>query len=278
LSGPFVPLSCGAIPESLIESELFGYKKGAFTGAAQDRVGIIEAARGGTVFLDEIGELPLGAQVRLLRVLQEKKVKPVGGVEEVSVDCRVVAATNRDLRLEVKEGRFREDLFYRLSVIPIEIPPLRSRVGDIKLLLEHFLRQYAEEIGNPVEGISSEALKLLLDYGYPGNVRELQNIMERAVTLETSNMVSTEVLPALVVASASQSSSPSLDLDPAGVDLDEMLGVIESRLILQALERSKGVKTEAAKVLGISFRSFRYRLKKLGLSDDDDEASEAVSD
>ncbi len=278
LSGPFVPLNCGAIPESLIESELFGYKKGAFTGAAQDRVGIIEAARGGTVFLDEIGELPLGAQVRLLRVLQEKKVKPVGGVEEVSVDCRVVAATNRDLRLEVKEGRFREDLFYRLSVIPIEIPPLRSRVGDIKLLLEHFLRQYAEEIGNPVEGISSEALKLLLDYGYPGNVRELQNIMERAVTLETSNMVSTEVLPALVVASASQSSSPSLDLDPAGVDLDEMLGVIESRLILQALERSKGVKTEAAKVLGISFRSFRYRLKKLGLSDDDDEASEAVSD
>ncbi|MEZ4459691.1 MAG: sigma-54 dependent transcriptional regulator [bacterium] len=272
LTGPFVPLNCGAIPESLIESELFGYKKGAFTGATQDRIGIIEAARGGTVFLDEIGELPLPAQVRLLRVLQEKKVKHVGGVEEISVDCRVIAATNRDLRAEVEAGRFREDLFYRLSIIPIELPPLRKRSGDIPLLLEHFLKHYADEIGNPIEGISRDALKVLLDYGYPGNVRELQNILERAVTLETQPMISVDVLPAFVREAHPSAAPATMDLPATGVQLDDVLAGLEHRLLSQALERTGGNKTDAAKLLGISFRSLRYRLKKSGLDDDESES------
>lgn len=271
--GPFVPVNCGAIPETLIEAELFGYKKGAFTGANQDHKGLVESARGGTLFLDEIGELPLGAQVRLLRVLQEKKVKPVGGVEEISIDVRIVAATNRELKEEVEQGRFREDLYYRLNVIPIELPPLRERGHDVQLLLKHFVRHYSEELGVTVEGISAPALAILLDYDYPGNVRELQNIVERAVTLELTTMIGVEALPPTL--RPSQRPIGRIEVPPEGMDLEDTLQTYERGLLEAALEQSGGVKTEAARLLGISFRSFRYRLQKLGLDDDESNTDES---
>lgn len=269
-SGPFVPVNCGAIPESLIEAELFGYKKGAFTGANTDHKGVIEAARGGTLFLDEIGELPLNAQVRLLRVLQEKKVKPVGGVEEISVDVRIVAATNRDLKKEVDEGRFREDLFYRLSIIPIELPPLRERGHDVRLLLEHFVRHYAEELGVPVQGINGAAMAILMDYDYPGNVRELQNIIERAVTLEMGELISPDALPKHLTQKPTTALPSTFEVPETGLNLEKTLENIEKQYLESALAHTGGNKTEAAKLLHISFRSFRYRLQKLGLDDSED--------
>jgi len=268
--GPFVPVNCGAIPETLIEAELFGYKKGAFTGANADHKGVVEAARGGTLFLDEIGELPLNAQVRLLRVLQEKKVKPVGGTEEISVDVRIVAATNRDLKKEVEEGRFREDLFYRLSIIPIELPPLRDRGHDVRLLLEYFVSHYASEMGVPVQGIGASALKVLMDYEYPGNVRELQNIVERAVTLELNDLISPDSLPEQLVSPESGFALKNFQVGPGGINLEKTLETIEGEMLQSALAQSGGNKTEAAKLLQVSFRSFRYRLQKLGLEDSED--------
>lgn len=268
--GPFVPVNCGAIPESLIEAELFGYKKGAFTGANTDHKGLVEAARGGTLFLDEIGELPLNAQVRLLRVLQEKRIKPVGGVEEVSVDVRVVAATNRDLKAEVEAGQFREDLYYRLNVIPIELPPLRVRGNDVRLLLEHFVRHYADEIEVPIQGISALALRYLMNYDYPGNVRELQNIIERAVTLEVGDLLTPDSLPRQVVDTQAYQTQPDFNVGPSGIDLENTLANIEVQILQSALEQSGGNKTEAARLLGISFRSLRYRLQKHGMEESDD--------
>ena len=263
--GPFLPINCGAIPENLIESELFGHKKGAFTGAMDDKKGLFEAAQGGTVFLDEVGELPLNTQVRLLRVLQEKKVKPVGSAQELDIDCRIVAATNRDLREEVKEGRFREDLFYRLNVIAIELPPLRKREGDIKLLIEHYVQYYARQMNSPVRRVSSEVMQILLNYEYPGNIRELQNIIERGVTLEMSGELTTSVLPYQLQNTTFSRVTQDIEIPELGIDLEGMVAELEISLIKKALERTDGVRTEAAKLLGISFRSLRYRLDKYGI-------------
>ncbi|RVU44933.1 sigma-54-dependent Fis family transcriptional regulator [Lujinxingia sediminis] len=266
--GPFLPINCGAIPENLIESELFGHKKGAFTGAHADKEGLFVAACQGTVFLDEVGELPPSVQVKLLRVLQERKVRPVGDAAEREVTCRIVAATNRDLRQEVQEGRFREDLYYRLSVIPVEMPPLRERGGDVQLLLEHFLHRYAEEIGNPIEGIDARALAILTAYAYPGNVRELQNIVERAVTLETGALITPESLPYHLQEESFSRVARQIDVPEEGVDMEKLVEELERNLIARALERAGGVKTEAARLLNISFRALRYRLDKYGLNDD----------
>ncbi|MFP4596624.1 MAG: sigma-54-dependent transcriptional regulator [Persicimonas sp.] len=266
---PFMPINCGAIPENLIESELFGHKKGSFTGASADKEGLFEAARGGTVFLDEVGELPQNTQVKLLRVLQERKVKPVGGAHEVDADCRVLAATNRDLREEVAEGRFREDLYYRLNVIPIELPPLRARQGDVKLLIEHFVEQFAERMGADIAGVDSDAMRVLLNYPYPGNVRELQNIIERAVTLTRGEMITTEVLPPHLQEESFSRMAEELEVTEDGIDLEGLVEQLERSLINKALERADGVKKDAAELLGISFRSLRYRLKKYAMSDEE---------
>lgn len=268
--GPFLPINCGAIPEHLIESELFGHKKGSFTGALADKKGLFEAAEGGTVFLDEIGELPLNAQVQFLRVLQAKTVRPVGSSQEVAINCRVIAATNRDLRTEVQEGRFREDLYYRLNIIPIELPPLRDREGDVQLLLEHYMRKYSEQLGREIEGIQADALRVLLNYSYPGNIRELQNIMERAVTLETRQMIGRGVLPYHLQNETLTRVAEDMEIPDAGIELEVMVEQLERTLIRKALERTNGVKKEAAKILGISFRSLRYRLDKYGMNDGED--------
>lgn len=260
--GPFRPISCGAIPENLIESELFGHVEGAFTGADQDKKGLFEAAEGGTVFLDEIGELPKSTQVKLLRVLQEKKIKPVGGNREFEIDCRILAATNRDLREAVEAGTFREDLFYRLNVIPIELPPLRQRREDLPLLLEHFVEQYADEVGHPVEGVTADAKRILLNYSYPGNVRELENVVQRAVTLETGDMITTDVLPYNMQEESFDRVTRDLEIPEDGLDLEAMVEQLERQLIDKALEEADGVKKEAAELLNISFRSLRYRLDK----------------
>jgi two-component system response regulator PilR (NtrC family) len=267
---PFLPINCGAIPENLIESELFGHKKGAFTGASTDKQGLFEAADQGTIFLDEIGELPHNTQVKLLRVLQERRVKPVGGNVEVPLDCRVVAATNRDLRTEVQEGRFREDLYYRLNVIPIGLPPLRARGSDVRLLIEHFVDEYATRMGVDIEGVDSEAMRILLNYAYPGNIRELQNIVERAVTLTRGQMIGVDVLPAHLQEDSFSRVAQDLEVPAEGLDLEGMVEKLERSLISKALDRTSGVKKEAAELLGISFRSLRYRLKKYEMSDEND--------
>ena len=268
-AGPFLPINCGAIPENLIESELFGHIKGAFTGAVEEKQGLFAAAQGGTVFLDEVGELPLSTQVRLLRVLQERKIRPVGATDEVEVDCRIVAATNRDLSEEVSAGRFREDLYYRLHVIALELPPLRRREGDIKLLIEHYVERFAEKMGSPVTGVSAEAMQLLLNHDYPGNIRELQNIIERGVTLEMGERIGVEVLPPqLRGASSFHRATEEIEIPQGGIDLEAMVAKLEITLIEKALERADGVRTEAAKILGISFRSLRYRLDKYQIEPD----------
>jgi two-component system response regulator PilR (NtrC family) len=268
---PFVPVNCGAIPDSLIESELFGHMKGAFTGATADREGVFAAANGGTIFLDEIGELSGAMQVKLLRVLQERKIKPVGGSRELEVDVRVVAATNRDLETEVERGGFRRDLFYRLNVIQIVLPPLSSRREDIPLLAEHFLRKHAASTGKPITGFAPDAMSALCDYDFPGNVRELENIVERAVTLETGSVISRASLPELGSRRKPAPVSAELDVPPEGIDLERVIGGIERELLLKALERGGNVRKEAARLLGITFRSLRYRLAKHGVDVPGDE-------
>ncbi|MFA9410851.1 MAG: sigma-54-dependent transcriptional regulator [Deltaproteobacteria bacterium] len=254
----FVVLNCGAIPENLIESELFGHIKGAFTGATAAKEGLFRAADGGTLFLDEIGELPLPLQVKLLRVLQDQKVRPVGGSTEVEVDVRVVAATNRDVESEVEAGTFREDLFYRLNVIRIEVPPLRERPEDIPVLAGYFLEKHMALQGRRLE-FSPEAMRWLAQQSYAGNVRELENIVERGVTLAPGNTVSREDLgdthPSKKIASVSQ-------IPEANFDLDNYLTQVEKELLFRALDQAGGVRTKAAELLGMSFRQFRYRLAK----------------
>jgi two-component system response regulator PilR (NtrC family) len=262
---PFVPVNCGAIPETLIESELFGYVKGAFTGATADRDGLFAAADGGTLFLDEIGELGQPIQVKLLRTLQERRIKPVGAVSEREVDVRIVAASNRQLEQDVAAGRFRSDLFYRLNVIPIRIPPLREREEDIPLLIDHFLRRFSAEMGRNVRTVTPEAMTLLRAYRYPGNVRELENLIERAVTLTTSDVVDAVSLPELRRAPVSEELSPLASLPEDGIDLDAHMAGIERGLLLKALERTGGNRGAAAELLRISLRSFRYRLAKYGI-------------
>jgi two-component system response regulator PilR (NtrC family) len=265
---PFVTVNCGGIPETLLESELFGYKKGAFTGATSDRIGLFQSADKGTIFLDEIGELSPLLQVKLLRVVEEKSIKPLGSTQEIKIDVRIISATNRDLEKEVIEGRFREDLYFRLNVIPIRIPPLRERKEDIPILAEYFLRKYSKELGKDVRQISSLALSLLMEYDFPGNVRELENIIERSVALETNNVI----LPESLVISDFKRKKTKKEMEkfrptlpPEGIDLERTLAEIEKEFLLQALKRAKGVKKEAASLLGLSFRAFRYKLKKYGL-------------
>ena len=265
---PFVTLNCGAIPESLIESELFGHMKGAFTDAIATKKGLFEVADEGTIFLDEISELPLLMQVKLLRVLQDKEFKRVGGTEDIRVDVRIISATNKDLEEAVKEKRFREDLFYRLNVIQIKLPPLRDRKEDIQILANHFLKKYSEELSKSILRISPDAHQILLNYDYPGNVRELQNIIERAVALESSQELTLNNLSSYLNDQPFPKKGPiDIEIPSEGIDLEKMVEDLERTLLLKALDRTKGIKKKAAELLHINFRSMRYRLEKYGLND-----------
>ncbi|MBS3920680.1 MAG: sigma-54-dependent Fis family transcriptional regulator [Deltaproteobacteria bacterium] len=264
---PFVTLNCGAIPESLIETELFGHMKGAFTDAISTKKGLFEVADEGTLFLDEISELPLMMQVKLLRVLQDREFKRVGGTEDIRVDVRIISATNKDLEEAVREKQFREDLFYRLNVIQIKIPSLREHKEDIPLLTSHFLKKYSEELGKQISQISPEALRILVQYDYPGNVRELQNIIERAVALETSQELTAQNLNSYIEEQLPLKRKPlDLEIPSEGVDLEKIVEDVERTLLLKALDRTKGIKKKAAELLHINFRSMRYRLEKYGLN------------
>jgi two-component system, NtrC family, response regulator PilR len=264
---PFVTISCAGLPETLIESELFGYRKGAFTGAVMDKVGYVETANKGTLFLDEIGELSANMQVKLLRLIQEKKYVPIGETRERSADVRFILATNKDLEQEIIEGRFRHDLFYRINVVSIPIPPLRERPEDIPLLANFFLEKYSKTVGKQIRRISSYALKILSEYHFPGNVRELENIIERSVAMERSTII----LPQSLVlaqykgqAAAGKAASP-LILPSEGLDLDQTLDSLEKNLILQALQKTMGNKQRTAALLKINLRSLRYRMLKHGM-------------
>jgi len=266
---PFVVINCGGIPETLMESELFGHKKGSFTGATQDKKGLFEIAHQGTIFLDEIGELSLPIQVKLLRAVQEKVFKPVGGNEDISVDIRIISATNKKLEKEVIAGNFREDLFYRLNVIELKVPPLRERKTDLRLLAQHFLEKYSREMGKEISKFSSYAIDLLNKYDFPGNIRELENLLERSVALSTTNII----LPDSLALSLHKRrwiegfKDRRFDLDEVsrGVSLDGILEDIERGYLKKALDCSNGSKNKAADLLGVSFRSLRYRLDKLGI-------------
>lgn len=262
---PFVPINCGAIPENLLESELFGHEKGAFTGADKRKDGLFESADNGTLFLDEIGELPMGMQVKLLRVLQEREFRRVGGTANIPLNIRLVAATNQDLSERIQEGSFREDLFYRLNVVAIELPPLRSRNGDIQLLIDNF---YKRLTGREKYEIEKHALELLLNYSWPGNVRELENLVERCVVLGESDVLTVDCLPAQIKQKKQGFCGEIAELPNDGFDLDQWLEDIERTVLLQALEKAGGVRKKAADLLGINFRSIRYRLGKLGIGDD----------
>lgn len=262
-AGPFVAVDCGALPETLLESELFGHVKGAFTGAVGDKKGLFEVASGGTLFLDEVGEMSLGLQAKLLRTLQEREVRPVGGTKSVPVDVRVVAATNADLERLVREGAFREDLYFRLSVIPVRIPPLRERGEDIRILAEHFLRTFAAELGKRVCGFQEDALRALETYSWPGNVRELENAIERATVLATGEFITLEDLPEKLRGPASRLQSLTL---PEGMSLKETVEDLERTLILRALEECGWNQRRAAKRLGVSRQNLQYKMKKYGFT------------
>lgn len=265
---PFVAVNCGAIPENLMESELFGHKKGSFTGAVSDHPGLFEQAEGGTLFLDEIGEVPLQLQAKLLRVIQEREFRRIGGIEPLKADVRLVAASNRDLEEQVREGAFREDLFYRLNVVQVRMPSLRERQEDIPLLVEHFLKKYSGASGGG-EPVTPSALKLLMAYPFPGNVRELENLVERCVVLG-GGRIDRECLPPQVL--EFQNPAPAggeYTIPSEGMNLEAYLDGIEKRLLLQALERCGGVKKRAAELLGLSFRSIRYRLAKFGMDEEE---------
>jgi two-component system, NtrC family, response regulator PilR len=267
---PFITINCGAFPETLLESELFGYMKGAFTGANENRQGLFQAAHGGTLFMDEIGNMSLTMQVKLYRVLQEGKVRPIGSTEESDVDVRIIAATNKDFEKEIAEGRFREDLYYRLSVIPILVPPLRERREDIPLLARHFLENFRKTMEKPIQAISPEAMTRLESYDWPGNVRELENTMERAVALESGREISLRVLPDRI---AGYSGAPSThasgtliaEFPAEGVDFEKEIAQAERSYLQAALEKAGGVRTRASELLKISYRSFRHYAKKHNL-------------
>src|SRR5438270_10599780 len=269
---PFVSINCGAFPETLLESELFGYVKGAFTGATQNKRGLFESANAGTIFLDEISEMSLAMQVKLLRVLQERSIRMVGGNAEIPIDVRVLAATNQDLDQSVIDGTFREDLYYRISVIPLTVPALRERREDIPLLAHHFLKRYAPAAGKSIVCLSQESLHTLADYDWPGNVRQLENTIERAVAMESSSELRVE-LPserpkaraAAAAAGDAKSSHASASFPNGGIDLEGHLADIERSLLQGALRQSNGVQTRAAELLKLSYRSFRHLLKKYEL-------------
>jgi two-component system, NtrC family, response regulator PilR len=260
---PFIAINSGGIPENLLESELFGYMKGSFTGAYADRQGFFEMARGGTIFLDEIGELSPSLQVKLLRIIQERTFRRIGGAEDIKVDVRIISATNKDLQERVKKGEFREDLYYRLNVIPIFIPPLRERREDIPLLINSFIEKYAQMFGKEIRNISSYAMELLMNYAFPGNIRELENIIERSVAMETSNIILPESLT--LYSSDASIGDSKLDITDRGIDLNEELNKFEKMLIEKALQKTKGSKKKAAGLLKITFDSLRHRIEKLGV-------------
>ncbi len=260
----FVEINCAAIPENLLESELFGHVKGAFTGAISNKRGLFEIASGGTLFLDEIGEMPVSLQGKLLRAIQERAFRRVGGNDLIRVDVRIISASKRDLKEGVGEGSFRDDLYYRLNVVSITVPPLRDRKGDIPILAHHFLNKYAVEMGKPIKKISPEAMRLLLRYDFPGNVRELENIIERAVILENKDQITPDSLPE-TLKEGEGADYPYTEFLQEGVSLDEVVSEIERNFLIKALEMTGGNKTEAAKLLNISFRSLRYRLEKYGI-------------
>ena len=268
---PFITINCGAFPETLLESELFGYMRGAFTGANENRRGLFQAADGGTLFMDEIGNMSLTMQVKLYRVLQEGKVRPLGSNEESDVDVRVIAATNKNLETEITEGRFREDLYYRLAVIPIHLPPLRERRDDIPLLARTFLDRYSKSMNKPIEGIDSEAVRRLEVYDWPGNVRELENTLERAVALETKKQISLESIPDRITnfyqdSHSNGHSQPTPSLIPeGGVDLEMHIAATERAYLLAALESAGGIRVRAADLLKMTYRSFRHYAKKHGV-------------
>ncbi|PWT81136.1 MAG: Fis family transcriptional regulator [Blastocatellia bacterium] len=264
---PMVSVNCGALPETLLESELFGHMRGSFTGADTNKKGLLEVAERGTIFLDEIGEMSGAMQVKLLRVLQERRFRRVGGLEELQADIRVIAATNQDLTQLVAAGRFREDLFYRINVIPIVLPPLRERREDIPLLAEHFLAKYAEQVGKTVSAISRTAMHLLVRHEWPGNIRELENVIERAVALETTAAILPDSLPSTITGEPSRLPARiGLEALPeGGFDLEAHVQQIERDYIAQALQRTGGIQVKAAELVGMSFRSFRYYVKKYNL-------------
>ncbi len=265
----FVAINCGAIPLNLMESELFGHMRGAFTGATADKEGLIEQADGGTLFLDEITEMPLQLQVKLLRFLQERSFRRVGGKDDIPVDLRIIAASNKVVDKEVREGRFREDLYYRLNVIHIELPPLRERSSDIPLLADFFLQKYASRHNKEIRGISKDAMERLLAQNYPGNIRELENIIERAVALEGSDTLTSASLPLPADKNKGLPSSRyDLKVSDNGIDLEKTVEDIEKEIISSAMKKAGGVKTRAAELLGLSFRSMRYKLSKYEIHED----------
>lgn len=271
---PFVTVNCGAIPENLMESEMFGHKKGSFTGAIADKVGLFEVADGGTLFLDEVGELPASIQVKLLRAIQERIIRRVGATDDMKVEVRIIAATNRNLEDMVAKGTFRQDLFYRLNVINIKTPPLRDRQEDIPILAGHFLAKYNEKLNKSIASISTEAMEILKAYNYPGNVRELENMIERTVALESGSTILPESLPPMVNTPTGRkmASSNEIEIGDGGLELDKVMGQIEKELLIKAIHAAGGVKKKAAKLLHISFRSMRYRIEKynLGVVGDDE--------
>ncbi len=270
---PLVIVNCGGVPENLVESELFGYKKGAFTGAATNKKGLVEAAQGGTLFLDEIGELSPLLQVKLLRLVQDKTIKMIGGTEDILVDVRIISATNRDLEHMVMDKTFREDLYYRLNVLPIRIPPLRERREDIPVLAQYFLSKFTKDFGKNIHKVSSYAMDILHSYEFPGNVRELEHIIERGVAMESSRIILPDSLTLSTHRRKEQEQAAASDVSEIpidGFDLDQHIVEIEKRLLQQALHQTGGAKLKAAQLLGISFRSFRYRLLKYGLATEDE--------
>jgi two-component system response regulator PilR (NtrC family) len=262
---PFVSVNCGAIPEGLMESELFGHVKGSFTGATANKTGLFSAADGGTLFLDEITEIPGVLQVKLLRAIQEREIRRVGDTKDTKVDVRLIAASNKDVEKAVAEGVLREDLFYRINVIPIHLPALRERREDIPLLATHFLQKFGKALGKEMKGISADALQLLEIYHWPGNIRELENAIERSIVLGTGDVLAADSLPA-AVRRQRPPTGIEVDLPPEGLDLEANLDQIERALLLKALERTGGVQTRAADLLKMTFRQFRYKLQKHSLS------------
>lgn len=263
---PFVTINCGAIPETLVESELFGHRKGSFTGAVADRMGKFEAANEGTIFLDEISELDPSAQVKLLRVLQEREIDKVGHPHAIKVNVRVLAATNRNLRNLVEDGQFREDLFYRLSVIAIDLPPLRERKDDIPLLVEHFIRKHSGRYQAPAVSLSREALSLLVQYSWPGNIRELENLIERLVVLRRGDVIGQEELSPEIRETKPRIANVALELPDEGIDLEE----VEREILLQALQKHNWNQTHAARYLNISRKTLIYRMEKFGMHERDE--------
>ena len=270
-NGPFLSVNCGALPEGLLESELFGHVRGAFTGAVRDNKGLFVDAEGGTLLLDEVGELTPPMQVKLLRVLQERRVRPVGGSSEIEVTTRVLAATNRDLDQAVKDGDFREDLYYRLNVLHLHLPPLRQRIDDVPELARHFVKQTCKNFGLPEKRLTPDALRVLQAYLWPGNARELENVIERTIALESTEMISSGSLPVHLRGDSAVSPTEHTGLPEEGLDIDEYLDTMRQSLMRQALERTGGHQKKASELLRMSYRAFRYHAEKLGLTHDEKE-------